>query len=71
MVTEKYLKHEDRINPKYESLFAIGVDEMSWDDILEENYEWPIFVKDFDNDPQKYRIQSKHIMCKCYPSRLL
>ena len=26
-----------RINPKFESLFAIGVDEMSWDDLNDEN----------------------------------
>jgi len=30
-----------RINPHFESLFAIGVDEMSWDDLNDENYEWP------------------------------
>jgi 5-histidylcysteine sulfoxide synthase/putative 4-mercaptohistidine N1-methyltranferase len=31
----------ERINPKYESLFAIGVDEMSWDDLNEAHYDWP------------------------------
>ena len=30
-----------RINPQFESMFAIGVDEMSWDDLDEANYEWP------------------------------
>ncbi len=30
-----------RINPRFESLFAIGVDEMSWDDLNEEHYDWP------------------------------
>lgn len=30
-----------RINPKLESMFAIGVDEMSWDDLNGERYEWP------------------------------
>lgn len=29
------------INPHFESIFAIGVDEMSWDDLNEENYNWP------------------------------
>jgi len=29
------------INPRFESMFAIGVDEMSWDDLNEENYNWP------------------------------
>lgn len=32
---------DSRINPKFESLFAIGVDEMSWDDLNEANYDWP------------------------------
>lgn len=30
-----------RINPRFESIFAVGVDEMSWDDLDEANYEWP------------------------------
>jgi 5-histidylcysteine sulfoxide synthase/putative 4-mercaptohistidine N1-methyltranferase len=30
-----------RINPKWESLFAVGVDEMSWDDLNEAHYDWP------------------------------
>ncbi len=30
-----------RINPEFESTFAIGVDEMSWDDLNEKHYEWP------------------------------
>jgi 5-histidylcysteine sulfoxide synthase/putative 4-mercaptohistidine N1-methyltranferase len=30
-----------RINPKYESMFAVGVDEMSWDDLDERHYDWP------------------------------
>lgn len=32
---------EERINPDLESMFAIGVDEMSWDDLDEDNYNWP------------------------------
>ena len=30
-----------RINPVFESIFAVGVDEMSWDDLNEGNYNWP------------------------------
>ena len=30
-----------RIDPKLESIFAVGVDEMSWDDLNEKHYEWP------------------------------
>jgi len=29
-----------RIDPKLESMFAVGVDEMSWDDLNEKHYEW-------------------------------
>jgi 5-histidylcysteine sulfoxide synthase/putative 4-mercaptohistidine N1-methyltranferase len=31
----------ERINPKFESMFAVGVDEMSWDDVDDRNYDWP------------------------------
>jgi 5-histidylcysteine sulfoxide synthase/putative 4-mercaptohistidine N1-methyltranferase len=30
-----------RVNPKFESMFAVGVDEMGWDDVNEMNYSWP------------------------------
>jgi len=32
---------EQRINPGFESMFAIGVDEMSWDDLNDIRYSWP------------------------------
>lgn len=31
----------ERINPRFESMFAVGVDEMSWDDLNEAHYDWP------------------------------
>jgi 5-histidylcysteine sulfoxide synthase/putative 4-mercaptohistidine N1-methyltranferase len=30
-----------RLNPEFESMFAIGVDEMSWDDLDPAHYDWP------------------------------
>lgn len=30
-----------RINPTFESMFAVGVDEMSWDDLDMSHYDWP------------------------------
>ena len=30
-----------RVNPAQESIFAIGVDEMSWDDLNNNHYDWP------------------------------
>ncbi len=32
---------DKRVNPNFESVFAIGVDEMSWDDLNEAHYDWP------------------------------
>jgi len=32
---------DQRVNPEYESTFAIGVDEMSWDDLNNTHYDWP------------------------------
>jgi len=30
----------ERVNPKFESMFAVGVDEMSWDDLNKQHYKW-------------------------------
>jgi 5-histidylcysteine sulfoxide synthase/putative 4-mercaptohistidine N1-methyltranferase len=32
---------DQRIDPKLESMFAVGVDEMSWDDLDDASYDWP------------------------------
>lgn len=32
---------DHRLNEAFESMLAIGVDEMSWDDLDEKNYDWP------------------------------
>jgi len=32
---------DERINPRFESMFAVGVDEMSWDDLNDSHYDWP------------------------------
>lgn len=45
---------DTRINSSFESLFAIGVDEMSWDDLNERNYNWPNV-----NDAYEYRQKVK------------
>ena len=31
----------ERIDPRLESMFAVGVDEMSWDDLNTTHYDWP------------------------------
>ena len=32
---------DGRIDPRLESMFAVGVDEMSWDDLNDAHYDWP------------------------------
>jgi 5-histidylcysteine sulfoxide synthase/putative 4-mercaptohistidine N1-methyltranferase len=32
---------DERVNDHFESMFAIGVDEMSWDDLNNTHYQWP------------------------------
>lgn len=32
---------KERINPEFESIFAVGVDEMEWDDLESGHYKWP------------------------------
>jgi len=33
---------QKRVDPHMESIMAIGVDEMSWDDLDDNNYDWPL-----------------------------
>lgn len=47
----------ERLNPKFESMFAVGVDEMSWDDLNEQHYDWPKL-----EDVKQYRRQVKQII---------
>jgi len=48
---------ETRINPEFESIFAIGVDEMSWDDLNEKHYNWPAV-----DDVREYRNKAKQVV---------
>lgn len=41
LVLAKILQFTERVNPDVESLMAVGVDEMSWDDLLSNDYPWP------------------------------
>jgi len=46
---------DKRINPEFESIFAVGVDEMNWDDMRESHYKWPAVkeVKEYRNSVRK------------------
>ena len=47
----------ERINPRFEAMFAIGVDEMSWDDLDEANYAWPTVA-----EVRAYRDQVRELV---------
>ena len=46
-----------RINPGFESMFAVGVDEMSWDDLNEAHYNWPT-----PQEVKAYRDQVRNLV---------
>ena len=48
-----------RINPEFESTFAIGVDEMSWDDMDNKHYNWPEV-----SAVREYREKVKEVILK-------
>ena len=48
---------DNRINPAFESIFAIGVDEMSWDDLDERHYNWPKV-----SEVREYRNKAKAVI---------
>jgi 5-histidylcysteine sulfoxide synthase/putative 4-mercaptohistidine N1-methyltranferase len=48
---------DKRINPRFESMFAIGVDEMSWDDLDDTRYDWPSVAEVTD-----YRRQAREVV---------
>jgi len=45
-----------RINPYFESIFAVGVDEMSWDDLNTSHYKWPKVdeLRDYRNNVRSF-----------------
>lgn len=48
---------DQRIDPKIESMLAIGVDEMSWDDLNEAHYDWPT-----PQEVKAYRDKTREIV---------
>ena len=55
LINMKIIK--ERINPDFESIFAVGVDEMSWDDMDGSNYEWPKV-----DEVREYRTKVKELV---------
>lgn len=50
-----------RINPRFEEMFAVGVDEMSWDDLNEMHYSWPT-VEAISEYRQQVRTRMNEMM---------
>ena len=48
---------DKRVNEHFESIFAIGVDEMSWDDLNARHYDWPTF-----EEVKAYRAKVKTLI---------
>ncbi|MBU3695814.1 5-histidylcysteine sulfoxide synthase [Dechloromonas sp.] len=46
-----------RIDPRLESMFAIGVDEMSWDDLDDARYDWPTVA-----EVRAYRNRAREVI---------
>jgi len=47
---------DERIDPVLESTFAVGVDEMSWDDLNEKHYNWPSVAETQDYRDKVYDV---------------
>lgn len=53
----KYI--DERLDPNLESICAVGVDEMSWDDLKPDNYQWPDVsrVREYRNQVKSMILQ--------------
>lgn len=50
---------DKRVDPRLESMFAVGVDEMSWDDLDDTRYDWPTVA-----EVHAYRIKARDVIDK-------
>jgi 5-histidylcysteine sulfoxide synthase/putative 4-mercaptohistidine N1-methyltranferase len=55
LINMKVIK--ERVDANFESIFAVGVDEMSWDDVDAKNYAWPTV-----NEVREYRVKVKELV---------
>ena len=52
---------DKRVDPVFESMFAVGVDEMSWDDLNEDHYDWPT-VEEVKAYRQKVKVMINKVI---------
>lgn len=48
---------DERVDADFESIFAVGVDEMAWDDVDSSNYSWPMV-----SEVREYRDKVKRMV---------
>lgn len=48
---------KERVNPEYEKILAVGVDEMDWDDLNQAHYDWPSVPQ-----VREFRAQVKQVV---------
>ncbi|ORX91743.1 hypothetical protein K493DRAFT_48442 [Basidiobolus meristosporus CBS 931.73] len=65
LVLAKTLKYNERIDPSLESLVSVGVDEMSWDDLLSDDYPWPAL-----ENVRTFRSQVRELVSQVILERL-
>eukprot|EP00007_Cunea_sp_BSH-02190019_P005528 CAMPEP_0174230404 /NCGR_PEP_ID=MMETSP0417-20130205/1175_1 /TAXON_ID=242541 /ORGANISM="Mayorella sp, Strain BSH-02190019" /LENGTH=786 /DNA_ID=CAMNT_0015308085 /DNA_START=104 /DNA_END=2467 /DNA_ORIENTATION=- len=56
MILAGNLSETQRINPKFEEMFAIGVDEMDWDDMIDDHFDWPPVAEVWDYRRKVYDL---------------
>jgi 5-histidylcysteine sulfoxide synthase/putative 4-mercaptohistidine N1-methyltranferase len=59
LILGKYVS--ERVNNKLEAICAVGVDEMSWDDLNSEHYDWPTVTEVKIYRKQVYQLINKLI----------
>ena len=64
LILGKYI--DKRINEKLEAICAVGVDEMSWDDLDSSHYDWPAV-----DEVREYRHQVSELICSLIDSMSL
>lgn len=67
LIIAKLIK--ERINPRFESMFAVGVDEMSWDDLDSSHYDWPSVeaVREYRDKVREFVDQVIHTLPMALP----
>ena len=67
LVAGGFIRNDERINPLFDGIFAVGVDEMSWDDIMEDNYHWNglvghVEMSEYLNKVKQYRDEVRNFV---------